>query len=56
MKTFGQVIAGSLYMMGNNSHNIKGIRIKHLSQVIVVDTGKDNQEESEDWIIEDILG
>ena len=42
--------------MGNNSHNIKRFRSKHLSQVIVVDTGKENQEESEGWIIQDFFG
>ena len=40
MRKFGQVTAGSLSTMGNNSHNIKRFRSKHLSQVIVVDTGK----------------
>ena len=56
MGTFGQVIAGSLSTMGNNSHNIKRFRSKHLSQVIVVDTGKENQEDSECWFSQDILG
>ena len=56
MRTFGQVIAGSPSTMGNNSHNIKRFRSKHLSQVIVVDTGKENQEESEGWIIQGFFG
>ena len=56
MGTFGQVIAGSLSTMGNNSHNIKRFRSKHLFQVIVVDTGKENLEKSECWIFQDILG
>ena len=56
MGTFGQVIAGSLSTMGNNSHNIKRFRSKHLSQVIVVDTGKENQEESEGQNIQESLG
>ena len=56
MRTFGQVIAGSPSMIENNSHNIKGIRTKHLSQVIVVDTSKENQKESEGWIIQDFFG
>ena len=56
MRKFGQVFAGSPSTMGNNLHNKKRFRSKHLSQVIVVDRGKENPEESEGWIIQDFFG
>ena len=43
-------------MMGNNLHNIKGIRTKQVSQVLMVDICQENPEVSEGGIIQDIPG
>ena len=56
MRTSSRVIEGGPAMMGNNLHNIKGIRTKQVSQVLMVDICQENPEVSEGGIIQDIPG